>query len=215
VDLPEDGRGQLWAVLRSEQNRQWRDALVLLDTATRAVRSESTWSQLRGLVLDAQGRGYASRDERLAPTNPFPPYWLTRFEADGGVGLSAQLPAGQLPVMVVGDRLVLQDDSVRSTTTLAELEGSFPPGWSGWQWPGVAASPTSRARMTETTLDLAPSVSLQVTTNGLRSTALVVNAGRASDVHLTANGGVLFITGDELSATGAATDSSSTRAASR
>ncbi|MBL8924297.1 MAG: PQQ-binding-like beta-propeller repeat protein [Myxococcaceae bacterium] len=205
-ELAEDGRGQLWVVLRSEQNRQWRDALVLLDTATGAVRSETTWAQLRGLVLDDLGRAYTLRDERLAPTNPTLPYWLTRLEADGGVGLTVQLPTGQLPVMVVGDRLVLQDDSVRSTATLAELEGPFPPEWSGWQWPGVAASPTSRARMTETTLDLAPSLSLQVTTNGRRSTALVVNAQRGSDLHLTASGDVLFITGNEVGRSGATTE---------
>lgn len=206
-ELADDGHGQLWVVLRSEQNRRWRDALVLLDAATGAVRSEGLHTQLRGLVLDEQGRAFALADERFgSPADPVLPYRLTRFDPDGGVALSVTLPTGQLPVMVVGDRVILQDDSVRSASTLAELEGPLPPQWSGWQWPGVAASATSRVRMTETTLDVLPSMSLQVTGNGQRSTALVVNAQRASDLHLTASGDVLFVTGYEIDRSGSSNE---------
>lgn len=205
AELAEDGHGQLWTVVRSAQNRQRQDALVRLDASTGAVRGESIQqASLRGLVLDDAGRAFALR----RPPDGLPGGFsaLVRFEPDGSERFAVQLPIGQLPVMVLGDRVVLQDDSVRSAVDGRELEPPLTADWTAWQWTGVGADATSRVRVTQSTYDLLPStIALHVTTRGQRLKAFEVVASRASDLYLTAGGEALFLTADEQGHASAAT----------
>jgi len=56
--------------------------------------------------------------------------------------------------------------------------------------------------MAQSTLDVAPVLSLQATLNGQRSTLFQVNANRGSDLHLTAGGEVLFLTENTVDRSG-------------
>lgn len=120
-----------------------------------------------------------------------------RYEPDGSLAFSVGVPAsvGQSPAMVLGARVVLRDDSVRSALDGSVLEGPLLDGSSLDPWPGVGERVGSRFRLSRTMLDAWPdTIALHRVENGVRTELASWLASEASDVQLTASGDALFFT---------------------
>ncbi|MDX2014595.1 MAG: hypothetical protein SFW67_30635 [Myxococcaceae bacterium] len=193
--LLEDGRGQVWAHLRAEESRVWREALVRLDARTGQVRGAVVHdAQLRGFVLDAAGRLFCARGSR-DPMTGRERNELLRLEPDGRESLRLTLPDRLTPTVVTGDRLVFDDDSVRSTADGRELEAANPGTWWPARWGGVAEPSGSRFRLGEYQLDdRAPTIGLTRIERGTRTLAATWTLNVASELHLTARGDALVVT---------------------
>lgn len=200
--LAEDGRGGLWAITREDaESSSW--ALVRVDVVTgRVLVRKARPSRVRGLVVDGAGRAFVLSDG-MPSMLPVGREVIERVEPDGTIGFSVSASAHP-PVMVLGDRLVMADDSVRSTADGSELESASSTEWttSGWAGvsPGTARGRLRLARFTGPPPPLPPSlpppsIALQtLDASGTRARTFTAAAEQASDAYLTAAGEALFIT---------------------
>jgi hypothetical protein len=202
--LAEDGRGGLWVITRTDnESSAWE--LDRLDVATgRVLARTGRPSRIRGLVVDGVGRAFVLRD-RVMSTLPDVPEvcLLERHELDGSVGFSVNVPA-QPPVMVLGDRVVMADDSVRSTADGRSLESASSTDWTTTEWAGVSsATASSRLRLVRFTGPPpplpprlpAPLIALQtLDPSGARTRSFTATADQSTEAFLTAAGEALFIT---------------------
>lgn len=205
--LAHDGLGQVWAVVRAEQNRVWRAALVRLDAQTGAVRGESVQEgTLRGVVVDDAGRLFATHAFEGGVTG-MAYRALIRLERDGRETIRAPLATEAAPVLVVGDQVVFDDDSVRSATDGREVEPARNDRWSPLPWGGVAPSAGTRFRLGQNQLDdLPPTIALTKVERGQRSVVSTFTLPIASELHLTASGDALFVTASSSGRGGSMTD---------
>lgn len=195
--LADDGRGTLWIAGQSNLGIRAQAVLARVQTSTGLVLSE-VWldGELGRLVLDAQGAALVQRKWMEGPVLASA---LERYETDGSLTFSQRLTSSgtdQEPAMLLGDRVVLMDDSVRSARDGLELDAAPQAGpWSFVEWPGVSGSSTGRFRITRSILDSDPDmVRLSRVDNGARSDLLTVIASEATDLQLTASGDALFVT---------------------
>ncbi|MDP3500970.1 MAG: hypothetical protein Q8S33_11575 [Myxococcales bacterium] len=202
--LAEDGRGGLWAITREDaESSSW--ALARLDVASgRVLVRKGRPSRIRGLVVDAAGRAYVLGDgpPSSLPVNPVRAV-IERVELDGTIGFSVSADP-QPPVMVLGDRLVMADDSVRSTVDGRELEPSSSTEWTTTEWAGVSSGTASSrlrlARFIGAPPPLPPSlplprIALQTSDpRGTRTRSFSTTADRSTEAFLTAAGEALFVT---------------------
>jgi hypothetical protein len=205
--LAEDGRGQLWALVRVQALDSSRDALVRLDARTGQPRGEAVYDgQLRGVVLDGAGRLFCTRTSRDAMTGRDRSE-LLRLEPDGRESLRLTLPGNTAPALVTGDRLVLEDDSVRSAADGRELEPPEPGRWWPGRFSGVAEPSGARFRLAESQLDdLPPTIALTRTEQGTRRVVTTWTLEAASGLHLTAQGDALVVTAQRDSRSGTMRD---------
>ena len=204
--LADDGRGTLWVIAQAKRGMLVQSVLSRLQVSTGVRQAETlVEGELSGLVLDAQGAALVRRSWLAGPVLANA---LERYEADGSLAFSVPLTSGtdEIPAMVLGDRLVMRDDSVRSARDGSLLAG--PPGgpWSFDDWPGVAANASGRFRLTRSILDASPdTIVLSRVDNGARAALSTVLASEASDLHLTAAGDALYVTAVGLGNVGAET----------
>jgi hypothetical protein len=193
--LADDGLGQVWAVVRADQNRFSRTALVRLDVQTGAVRGESVHEgTVRGVVLDSAGRLFGTHAFEGGVTG-MAYRALIRVERDGRETLRVALPNELAPVLVIGDEVVFEDDSVRSAIDGREVEPARADRWSPLPWGGVAPSAQARFRLARNQLDdLPPTIALTKVERGQRSLVSTFTLPIASELHLTASGDALFVT---------------------
>jgi hypothetical protein len=191
--LAEDGRGTLWvsANLASNGGRP-KSVLSRVSAATGVLQGETIVDgELGNLVLDSQGAALVARGWLAGPPLGAA---LERYEPDGHRAFSVPLTNGQAPAMVVGDRVVMADDAVRSARDGSLIESPQNGDGDPREWPGVAPSPTRRFRLSRSMLDSMPTtISLNRVESGARSELLSVTATEASDLQLTASGDALFV----------------------
>jgi hypothetical protein len=109
--------------------------------------------------------------------------------------LSPTTGAAPAPVLVTGERLVLEDDSVHSTLDGRELEPPMSGRWSPARWGGVAEPTGARFRLGLNMLDDRPEViTLSRTERGVRTEPVEWQLGLASELSLTASGDALVVT---------------------
>lgn len=200
--LAEDGQGGLWAITREDaESSSW--ALVRVDVATgRVLARTARASRIRGLVVDGAGRAFVL-SAGMPSMLPVGREVLERVELDGSLGFSVSA-SGHPPVMVLGDRLVLADDSVRSTVDGRELEAESSTDWTTTEWAGVSAgSASSRLRLARFTGPPpplpprlpAPQIALQtLDARGVRVRSFTTTAAQSTEAYLTATGDALFLT---------------------
>mgnify|MGYP001592728309 CR=1 FL=1 len=193
--LAEDGRGTLWVAGQSNLGIRPMAVLSRVQVSTGVVQAETlVEGELGRFVLDAQGAALVQRNWLAGPVLASA---LERYEPDGSLTFSQRLTSStdQAPAMLLGDRVVLIDDSVRSARDGTLLESPSTGPWSFDAWPGVAGTSTGRFRVKRSILDAEPNtISLARVDLGVRSELLSVNASEATDLQLTANGDALFIT---------------------
>ncbi len=193
--LAEDGRGTLWVTASVGVSGRPRSVLARLNVATGVPRGETEFDGEVGRpLLDAQGAALVQRTWLAgSPLGSV----LERYEPDGGLAFSVSVLAdlGQAPAMVMGDRLVLRDDSVRSALDGTVLESPQPPAWNVESWPGVAERAQGRYRLSRSMLDSLPdTIGLERVDHGVRLQLATFLGSEASDAHLTASGDALFLT---------------------
>jgi len=137
---------------------------------------------------------------------PFADPWvLERFSASGTRVFSVATPTRGTVAMILGDRLVLTDDSVRSAIDGRELESTSVPPWSSAR-PGVSAgTAVERLRLVSAPRVDLPSAPQEwglqtVDAAGTRARPFTTIADRASAPFLTATGDALFVTAGETTA---------------
>jgi hypothetical protein len=193
--LADNGRGTVWITAQTGTGLRPQALLSRLQASTGALQDETLVDgELGRLVLDAQGAALVQRNWLAGPVLAAA---LERYEPDGSLTFSQRLTSNtdQAPAMVLGDRVVLIDDSVRSARDGALLEGPATGPWSFDSWPGVAGSSSGRFRIARSILDALPNtISLSRVDNAVRSELLSVEASIATDLQLTASGDALFIT---------------------
>lgn len=195
--LAEDGRGGLWVITREDaESSSW--SLLRVDVATgRVLARTGRPSRVRGLVVDGLGRAFVLSDG-MPSMLPVGREVLERIELDGSRGFSVSA-SGHPPVMVLGDRLVMADDSVRSTVDGRELEAANSTEWTTREWSGVSSgSASSRlrlARYTGSPRPAAPLIAVQtVGPGGTQAQPFTTMADQSTDTYLTAAGDALFVT---------------------
>ena len=192
--LAEDGHGALWVTASLGSGRP-RSVLSRVSASTGAALNELLLDgEASRPVLDSQGAALVQRSWLAGPPLGSA---LERYEPDGGKTFSVPVPADfeLAPAMVLGDRLVLRDDSVRSALDGAVLESAQPVDWSVSPWPGVAESARSRFRLSRSMLDSLPdTIGLEHVDSGARTQLMTVIASEASDLQLTSSGDALFMT---------------------
>lgn len=203
--LAEDGRGGLWAITREDaESSTW--SLVRVDVATgRVLARTGRPSRVRGLVVDGLGRAFVLSDG-MPSMLPVGREVLERVELDGSLGFSVGASAHP-PVMVLGDRLVMADDSVRSTVDGRELEAESSIEWTTSGWAGISSgSASSRLRLAHFTgappplpprLPV-PQIALQTfDSRGIRTRVFTATADQSTEAYLTATGDALFVTSEQ------------------
>lgn len=111
LELAEDGAGQGFALTRSVTSPgQATQSLVRFSLATGAELGRVTVGEdPRGLLLDGDGRVYVAWSAPIPATSRF-----VSFDATLGVRNSHAI-GDETPLYVIGDRVVMSDDSERST----------------------------------------------------------------------------------------------------
>jgi hypothetical protein len=191
--LAEDGHGTLWLAAQTDEPGRPQSVLARVGAATGVVQGATAVDGFLDLLLLDSGGAALVRRSWLAG----PPVGeaLERYEPDGSLAFSAPMGSDQGPAMVLGDRLVLLDDSVRSARDGSQLESPQAAAWDSRDWPGVAVSSSGRFRISRSTLDsLLDTIALDRVDNGVRSQLLTFPASDASDPQLTAGGDALFLT---------------------
>jgi hypothetical protein len=157
-------------------------------------------------LTDAAGDAFLTRPPPEGAQPPFPLRWvLERFTAGGARVFSVGIPAHGALSMVLGDRLVLTDDSVRSAVDGGELEPKSAPPWSSAS-PGVSlGTAVERLRLVTAPRVALPSAPQEwglqtVDATGARGRPFTTIATRASAPFLTASGDALFVTAGETTA---------------
>jgi hypothetical protein len=199
--LADDGRGGLWTIVRTDdETESWE--LVRVDVATgRVLLRRERPSRVRNLLTDGAGRAFVLRDLKNL-IDPVDAWSLERIDPDGTIGFSVD--ADSPPIMVLGDRLVLADDSVRSTTDGTLLEETPHTDWSTSAWAGVSpGAASSRLRLAINTAPFTlPLVALQkLDASGIRVRPFTTVAHRATEAYLTATGEALFATSGAMNET--------------
>lgn len=188
--LADDGRGTLWVTASLGTGRR-RSVLSRVSASTGVVQGETLADGEFGQpLLDAQGAALVQRTWLAGSA-------LERYEPDGSRTFSVSVPASpdQAPAMVLGARVVLHDDSVRSALDGSVLEGPLAGPWSLDPWPGAGERAGGRFRLSRSILDSMPdTIALRRVDNGARTDLLSWLGSEASDVQLTASGDALFFT---------------------
>ena len=193
VQLAEDGRGTLWVISELAPNGgRPRSVISRVVAATGVVQGETIVDGQPGnLVLDSHGGAVVERSWIAGPPLGSA---LERYAPDGSKTFSIPLTTDQGPSMVVGDRIVMLDDSVRSAIDGSPIEPLQTGGFAPNEWAGVAGNATGRFRLSRSMLDNLPStIALDRVDHGVRSQLFTVEASEASELQLTGSGDALFV----------------------
>lgn len=192
--LAADGAGELWA---SAEDTGITAGWVLQKVVARSGASRLVASlddEPTAMLTHEGGDLFVVTNSFTKPSSP--PTQLARYDGAGQRRFSVPIGAQSL-VMVLGDRLILSDDSVRSALDGAELE---PRNTSSDYLGLVGVTPgrsSERMRLTRPwVVGLPPSrpgISLEtIDASGARQHPFTTQADFALNPHLTANGDLLF-----------------------